>query len=168
MLQDCQLGSPSGNLRSISQVRDRYAKPYFNCCNQYLVHLLCCDSIMLVNVYQFLHGGGASQNCSAYQVRLLQKFFIVEIIFVPCCVLVELLFPLGMKLQYVAIYYVLETHLCALIQVADVHLVTDPWTRESRGFGFVTMSTVEEANRCIKYLDRSVLEGRVITVEKVN
>lgn len=60
MLQDCQLGSPSGNLRSISQVRDRYAKPYFNCCNQYLVHLLCCDSIMLVNVYQFLHGGGAS------------------------------------------------------------------------------------------------------------
>lgn len=52
-------------------------------------------------------------------------------------------------------------------QVSDVHLVVDPWTRESRGFGFVTMATVEEANRCIKYLDRSVLEGRVITVEKV-
>lgn len=49
----------------------------------------------------------------------------------------------------------------------DVHLVTDPWTRESRGFGFVTMASVEEADRCIKYLDRSVLEGRVITVEKV-
>lgn len=29
------------------------------------------------------------------------------------------------------------------------------------------MSTVEEADHCIKYLDRSVLEGRVITVEKV-
>ena len=50
----------------------------------------------------------------------------------------------------------------------DVHLVMDPWTRESRGFGFVTMATVEDANRCIKYLDGSVLEGRVITVEKVN
>nr|DAD28410.1 TPA_asm: hypothetical protein HUJ06_029878 [Nelumbo nucifera] len=50
--------------------------------------------------------------------------------------------------------------------VIDVHLVVDPWTRESRGFGFVTMSTVEEADRCIKYLNRSVLEGRVITVEK--
>lgn len=45
--------------------------------------------------------------------------------------------------------------------------MTDPWTRESRGFGFVTMSTVEEADHCIKYLDRSILEGRVITVEKV-
>ncbi|CBI16010.3 unnamed protein product, partial [Vitis vinifera] len=61
----------------------------------------------------------------------------------------------------------LEKHFASEGSVADVHLVTDPWTRESRGFGFVTMSTVEEANRCIKYLDRSVLEGRVITVEKV-
>ena len=45
--------------------------------------------------------------------------------------------------------------------------MTDPRTRESRGFAFVTMETVEDANRCVKYLNRSVLEGRVITVEKV-
>lgn len=45
-------------------------------------------------------------------------------------------------------------------------IVLDPWTRESRGFGFVTMASVKEADRCVKYLDRSVLEGRVITVEK--
>ncbi|KAI3906515.1 hypothetical protein MKW98_009423 [Papaver atlanticum] len=51
-------------------------------------------------------------------------------------------------------------------KVVDIHLVVDPRTRESRGFGFVTMSNVEEANCCLKYLDRSVLEGRVITVEK--
>jgi RNA recognition motif-containing protein len=51
--------------------------------------------------------------------------------------------------------------------VTEVHLVVDPWTRESRGFGFVTMGTVEEADRCIKYLNHSVLEGRVIMVEKV-
>jgi transformer-2 protein len=50
--------------------------------------------------------------------------------------------------------------------VEDIHLVIDPWTRETRGFGFVTMSTVEEADRCVKHLDRSVLEDRVITVEK--
>ncbi|XP_057977537.1 serine/arginine-rich splicing factor SR45a-like isoform X2 [Malania oleifera] len=51
-------------------------------------------------------------------------------------------------------------------KVMECHLVTDPRTRESRGFAFVTMETVEEADRCIKYLNRSVLEGRLITVEK--
>ncbi|KAI4306656.1 hypothetical protein L6164_029915 [Bauhinia variegata] len=60
----------------------------------------------------------------------------------------------------------LEKHFATEGKVIDVHLVVDPWTRESRGFGFVTMENVEDADRCIKYLDRSVLEGRVITVEK--
>ncbi|KAL6565502.1 hypothetical protein OROHE_004557 [Orobanche hederae] len=36
----------------------------------------------------------------------------------------------------------------------------------SRGFGFPTMWSVEEPDRCIKYLDRYVLEGRIIMVEK--
>lgn len=44
----------------------------------------------------------------------------------------------------------------------------DPRTRESRGFGFVTMEHLEDAERCIKYLNRSTLEGRIITVEKVS
>ncbi|XP_050110310.1 serine/arginine-rich splicing factor SR45a isoform X5 [Malus sylvestris] len=60
----------------------------------------------------------------------------------------------------------LEKHFAAEGKVTDVHLVVDPWTRESRGFGFVTMENVDEAELCIKYLDGSVLEGRVITVEK--
>ena len=30
------------------------------------------------------------------------------------------------------------------------------------------MDTLEDADRCVKYLNRSVLEGRVITVEKVH
>ena len=60
----------------------------------------------------------------------------------------------------------LEKHFSAEGKVEDVRLVTDPWTRESRGFGFVSMSSIKEADRCIKYLDGSVLEGRVITVEK--
>ncbi|KAJ4839640.1 hypothetical protein Tsubulata_035883 [Turnera subulata] len=51
-------------------------------------------------------------------------------------------------------------------KVVECHLVTDPRSRESRGFAFVTMETVEDADRCIKYLNRSVLEGRLITVEK--
>ncbi|KAL6580880.1 hypothetical protein OROMI_006803 [Orobanche minor] len=36
----------------------------------------------------------------------------------------------------------------------------------SRGFGVPTMWSVEEPDRCIKYLDRYVLEGRIIMVEK--
>ncbi|KAF8380195.1 hypothetical protein HHK36_027677 [Tetracentron sinense] len=52
-------------------------------------------------------------------------------------------------------------------KVLECHLVTDPRTKESRGFGFVTMETVEDADRCIKYLNRSVLEGRLITVAKI-
>ncbi|XP_022760563.1 serine/arginine-rich splicing factor SR45a-like isoform X1 [Durio zibethinus] len=51
-------------------------------------------------------------------------------------------------------------------KVVECHLVTDPRTRDSRGFAFVTMETVEDADRCIKYLNRSILEGRLITVEK--
>lgn len=46
-------------------------------------------------------------------------------------------------------------------------MVLDPRTRESRGFGFVTMEHLDDAERCIKYLNRSTLEGRMITVEKV-
>lgn len=61
----------------------------------------------------------------------------------------------------------LEKHFSSEGKVEDIHLVVDPRTRESRGFGFVAMSSLEEAERCIKYLDRSVLEGRVITVEKI-
>ncbi|XP_050289860.1 serine/arginine-rich splicing factor SR45a isoform X2 [Quercus robur] len=60
----------------------------------------------------------------------------------------------------------LEKHFAIEGTVVDVHLVVDPWTRESRGFGFVTMATLEEADRCIKHLNNSVIEGRVITVEK--
>ncbi|KAK6117061.1 hypothetical protein DH2020_049204 [Rehmannia glutinosa] len=53
-----------------------------------------------------------------------------------------------------------------IASVNNCHLVTDPHTKESRGFAFVTMDTNEGAERCIKYLNRSVLEGRLITVQK--
>ncbi|XP_028549509.1 serine/arginine-rich splicing factor SR45a isoform X2 [Dendrobium catenatum] len=51
-------------------------------------------------------------------------------------------------------------------RVQECQVVMDPRTKESRGFAFVTMETVEDANRCIKYLNRSVLEGRLMVVEK--
>ncbi len=53
------------------------------------------------------------------------------------------------------------------LQVIEARLVVDPRTRESRGFGFVTMSRVKDADRCIRHLHGSTLEGRIITVEKV-
>ncbi|PWZ28999.1 Serine/arginine-rich splicing factor SR45a [Zea mays] len=51
-------------------------------------------------------------------------------------------------------------------KVKNCHVVLDPRTKESRGFAFVTMDTLEGARRSIKYLHRTVLEGRLVTVEK--
>uniref|UniRef100_A0A453TF07 RRM domain-containing protein n=1 Tax=Aegilops tauschii subsp. strangulata TaxID=200361 RepID=A0A453TF07_AEGTS len=51
-------------------------------------------------------------------------------------------------------------------KVKDCRVVIDPRTKESRGFAFVTMENVEDARRCIKYLHRTVLEGRLISVAK--
>jgi hypothetical protein len=70
--------------------------------------------------------------------------------------------------NYVILFFVWDLCMCAFMQVLECRLVVDPRTRESRGFGFVTMSSTKEADRCIKYLHRSTLEGRVITVEKVS
>ena len=72
------------------------------------------------------------------------------------------------------VYVILVILLCNLLkchvwwQVSSVFLVVEPRTRVSRGFAFVTMSSIEDADRCIKYLNQSVLEGRYITVEKVS
>ncbi|KAE8814321.1 putative RNA-binding protein [Hordeum vulgare] len=52
-------------------------------------------------------------------------------------------------------------------KVVSCHVVLEPHTRVSRGFAFITMDTVEDAERCIKYLNQSELLGRNITVEKV-
>lgn len=42
----------------------------------------------------------------------------------------------------------------------------DPHTRESRGFGFVTMETAEEADAAITALNATEVMGKVITVER--
>ncbi|KAA0025634.1 serine/arginine-rich splicing factor SR45a [Cucumis melo var. makuwa] len=60
----------------------------------------------------------------------------------------------------------LEDHFSKEGKVASCFLVVEPRTRISRGFAFVTMDNVDDANRCVKHLNQSVLEGRYITVEK--
>ncbi|XP_042468017.1 serine/arginine-rich splicing factor SR45a-like [Zingiber officinale] len=60
----------------------------------------------------------------------------------------------------------LEHHFSKEGKIVGCHLVVEPRTRASRGFAFVTMDNVKDADRCIKYLNQSILEGRYITVEK--
>ncbi|XP_059641103.1 serine/arginine-rich splicing factor SR45a [Cornus florida] len=60
----------------------------------------------------------------------------------------------------------LQDHFSREGKVASCFLVVEPRTRISRGFAFVTMDNVDDANRCVKHLNQSVLEGRYITVEK--
>ncbi|PWZ46038.1 Serine/arginine-rich splicing factor SR45a [Zea mays] len=60
----------------------------------------------------------------------------------------------------------LKKHFSTEGEVIDASIVYDPWTREPRGFGFVTMAATKEADHCIKYLDCYVLQGQVIIVEK--
>ena len=43
----------------------------------------------------------------------------------------------------------------------------DPHTRESRGFGFVTMETPEEADAAITALNATEFFGKTLNVEKV-
>ena len=43
----------------------------------------------------------------------------------------------------------------------------DPHTRESRGFGFVTMETGEEADAAITALNATEIMGKIVNVEKV-
>ncbi|QRV80301.1 RNA recognition motif protein [Ceratobasidium sp. AG-Ba] len=51
-------------------------------------------------------------------------------------------------------------------KVAKASVVYDPHTRDSRGFAFVTMDTVEEAEAAIAGLHNSDLAGKPMTVEK--
>ncbi|XP_042040074.1 serine/arginine-rich splicing factor SR45a-like isoform X1 [Salvia splendens] len=60
----------------------------------------------------------------------------------------------------------LEDHFSKEGKVKSVFLVVEPRSRVSRGFAFVNMVTSDDANRCIKHLNQSVLEGRYITVER--
>ena len=48
--------------------------------------------------------------------------------------------------------------------VESANVVTDRYTSRSRGFGFVEMSTQEEAEKAIAELNNSQLEGRNLTV----
>ncbi|KAI6031032.1 hypothetical protein EDC04DRAFT_3115331 [Pisolithus marmoratus] len=60
----------------------------------------------------------------------------------------------------------LEQAFAKIGRVKKASVMYDPHTRESRGFGFVTMETVEEADAAITALNATDLMGKVMTVER--
>lgn len=60
----------------------------------------------------------------------------------------------------------LEAAFAKIGRVQKAQVMYDPHTRESRGFGFVTMETAEEADAAITALNATELMGKTMTVEK--
>lgn len=51
-------------------------------------------------------------------------------------------------------------------EVTDVHVVTDRETGQSRGFGFVTFATPQQAREAIAEMNGAVLDGRPLRVNE--
>lgn len=51
-------------------------------------------------------------------------------------------------------------------EVEDLAIILDRETGRSRGFGFVTMSTEEEAQKAIEQVNGQEFEGRMLTVKE--
>jgi len=60
----------------------------------------------------------------------------------------------------------LRSAFAAYGSVTDVHLVTDRESGQSRGFGFVTMGTNEEAAKAIAEMNGATLDGRALRVNE--
>lgn len=52
-------------------------------------------------------------------------------------------------------------------KVIGAKVVTNARTPGARCYGYVTMSTNDDAGKCIQHLHKTELHGRVISVEKV-
>ena len=50
--------------------------------------------------------------------------------------------------------------------VESARVITDKFTGQSRGFGFVEMSTAEEAKAAIAALNATQMDGRTLTVNE--
>ena len=60
----------------------------------------------------------------------------------------------------------LSNHFAQFGRVRSAKVVVDFHTKESRGFGFVKMSTEEEAGESVAKLNGTELEGRTLRVDK--
>ncbi|KAI9027297.1 hypothetical protein CLU79DRAFT_33874 [Phycomyces nitens] len=53
-------------------------------------------------------------------------------------------------------------------KVQKAEVMYDPHSRESRGFGFIRMNSTEDADRAKTSVSGTEVDGRVVTVEKVD
>jgi len=51
-------------------------------------------------------------------------------------------------------------------EVASLNLITDKFSGQSKGFGFIDMPNNSEADKAIKALNKSMLKGREIKVNQ--
>lgn len=70
------------------------------------------------------------------------------------------------SLAYDATNSQLEELFSQVGKVESVNVITDRYTGRGKGFGFVEMSTEEEAQKAIKTLNGSELNGRTIVVNE--
>ena len=68
-------------------------------------------------------------------------------------------------LSYYTTEPMLKQHFAKIGPVADVHIITDRFTGESRGFGFVFMSEESSAEQAITTLNGTDLDGKSIMVK---
>jgi RNA recognition motif-containing protein len=69
-------------------------------------------------------------------------------------------------LPYSATESQLQTLFAAYGTVESTRVITDKFTGQSRGFGFVEMSTAQEAQKAIAALHETQLDGRTLTVNE--
>ena len=60
----------------------------------------------------------------------------------------------------------LKDHFAQAGNVASAVIIMDKMTGRSKGFGFVEMSSDEEAQRAIEMFDKKEFEGRTLTVNE--
>lgn len=60
----------------------------------------------------------------------------------------------------------LESHFAAVGKVESARVITDRDTGRSKGFGFVEMSSDDEATKAIESLNGQALGGRAVTVSE--
>lgn len=68
-------------------------------------------------------------------------------------------------LSYSTTFDGLRDHFAQCGTVRSALVVTDPYSGRSRGFGFVEMSSEDEANNAIDRLNGQMLDGRSLKVE---